>query len=253
MKVATLNLRNDADRWSERRDLVVREILQETPDIIAFQEVALSIRQADLIADAVNRELVGLPYQPYVVKGWGRESTLGEAILSRYPKIRYEETRLPRGGRVAQALTVCDGQRQLNVVNTHLHHLPKDRERIRLPQVQFMLDWISRMDSENSAWVLLGDMNATPKSETVQHILTKFDSAYLSVHGAEPEWTFPTPLVAETGDWYQPRAIDYIFFSPSALRVEEAHLAFACSHPKDPALFPSDHRGLAATLVWIDR
>jgi endonuclease/exonuclease/phosphatase family metal-dependent hydrolase len=250
MKIATLNLRNDKDRWPERFDLVVEEILREIPDIIAFQEVALSIRQADIIADAVNRRLVERFYQPFVVKGWGPESTLGEAILSRYSITRYEETRLPEGGRVAQFVKVCEGKTQLNIINTHLHHLPKDKEEIRLPQIQFLLDWMSKMESKNSAWILLGDMNATPESETVQYILKKLNSAYLSVHGAEPELTFPTPLVVDTGDWYQPRAIDYIFFSPLALRVEEAHLAFTCSHPKDSTLFPSDHYGLAATLFW---
>jgi endonuclease/exonuclease/phosphatase family metal-dependent hydrolase len=250
MKVATLNLRNDKDRWPERFNLVVDEILQEGPDIIAFQEVALSINQADTIADAINTQSSERFYQSFVVKGWGPEVTLGEAILSKYPKIRYEETRLPGQdcGRVAQMVSVCDGKRQLNIVNTHLHHEPKDDEGIRLRQIQFLLEWMSKMDFENPAWILLGDMNATPKSETVQHILKKLVSAYFSVHGTEPDLTFPTPLVVETGDWYQPRAIDYIFFTPSALRVEEAHLAFTRSHPKDPTLFPSDHYGLAATL-----
>lgn len=260
MKVATLNLRNDKDRWAERFGLVVQGILQELPDIIALQEVALSIHQAESIADAVNSQLTELTYQVSVAKCWGPEITLGEAILSRYPKTRDKETRLPGqydgqpSGRVAHLVSVSDGTRQVNVVNTHLHHLPKDDEAVRFLQIQFLLDWMFRLGSENAPWIFMGDMNAKPNSRTVQYISKRFKSAYRTYHGTEPEYTFPTPLVAQKescrSDWYEPRAIDYIFFSATALRVEEAHLAFTHSHSKDHTLFPSDHFGLVATFGW---
>jgi endonuclease/exonuclease/phosphatase family metal-dependent hydrolase len=168
--------------------------------------------------------------------------------LSRYQPAGYKETRLPEGGRVAQILHVCEDRKQYNIVNTHLHHLPKDDECIRFKQIKFLLDWMSKMAFKSPAWILAGDFNALPKSKTIQHILKKFDSAYLSFHGTEPEYTFPTLLVEEKGDWNMPRTIDYIFFSPTTITVEEAHLAFTQADPNDPTLFASDHYGLVATF-----
>src|SRR5260370_8500782 len=54
MKLLTLNLRHDEDRWPERSELVLEELVREHPDVIAFQEVALHIDQAHFIADKLN-------------------------------------------------------------------------------------------------------------------------------------------------------------------------------------------------------
>lgn len=248
MKILTLNLRNNADRWNERFPLVVREIQTELPDIIAFQEVSLAIDQANMIKDALNPQLKENLYQSHTVRGWGLEESLGESILTRYPQIDYEETRLPEGGRVAQLLSVYDGASPWSIVNTHLHHLPKDNEVIRFPQIRFLIDWMSKFQKGKSAQILLGDMNATPKSKTIEYILRSFSSAYSSCHGQEPELTFPTPLVQVNDEWNSPRTIDYIFFSSSTIKLQESHLAFASSHPDDQTLFPSDHYGIVATM-----
>lgn len=248
MKIATLNLRNIADRWPERFHLIVKQILQERPDILAFQEVALSICQADVIADAVNQQLKEQHYRSLTVRGWGPESTLGEAILSRYEPLEYRETRLPKGGRVAQMLHVSGNTKTYRIVNTHLHHLPKDDEYVRLRQVKFLLQWISEMRVNDSAWIVAGDFNATPESKTIQQVLKEFASAHLSFHGAEPEYTFPTPLVQDQGDWNTPRTIDYVFFSPTTVAVQDVYLAFAQAASDDPTLFASDHFGLVAVI-----
>lgn len=250
MKLITINLRNNSDRWPERFSLIVDEILKEKPDIIALQEVAHLIDQANMISDAVNRRLNDRFYQSFVVKGWGPEGVLAEAILSCKEKVDYWETRLPKGGRVAQCLCVSENGRHINIVNTHLHHLPKDNEQIRFSQVQFLLEWMSKIECKDQAWVLMGDMNATPNSKTIKYILNRFASAFLSVHGTEPDFTFPTPMVMEKSDWNVPRAIDYIFYSRSVLKVHDAYLAFKNPHPKDATLYPSDHFGVTAIISF---
>lgn len=252
MKILTLNLRHDADRWPERLGLVVKELLRETPDVIAFQEVALSIDQAHCIAEALNTHLSQQPYQVLLEGKWGPRPREGIAILTKWRVIGCERVELPEGGRVAQLVSINKEGRSLHIVNTHLHHLPKGEESTRLRQITRLLDWMFNMiHSESDLWVLAGDLNAIPESETVQTVLRRFRSAYLSVHGQEPAFTFPTPMVTEVGDFYQPRTIDYIFFAPTALRVEEARLVFADPHPKDSTLFPSDHYGLVARLARV--
>ena len=54
MRVLTLNLRQDLDRWPERLPLVVHAVAEADADVVAFQEVALSISQDRLLADALR-------------------------------------------------------------------------------------------------------------------------------------------------------------------------------------------------------
>jgi endonuclease/exonuclease/phosphatase family metal-dependent hydrolase len=232
--------------------LVVSELLREEPDVIAFQEVALPIRQAHQVAEGVNRSLSEHSYQVFMAEKWGARPEEGIAILTRWPVIGSERLELPEGGRVAQLVSIDKDGECVHVVNTHLHHLPRDEESIRFEQVVRLLDWMFDLHPESEAWILAGDLNATPESETVQAVLARLASAHLSVHGQEPLSTFPTPMVSEEGDFYQARLIDYIFFAPDAFRVQDARLVFVDPHPNDSTLFPSDHYGLIARLARVD-
>jgi hypothetical protein len=90
-------------------------------------------------------------------------------------------------------------------------------------------------------------------------------SAYSAVHGAEPDYTFPTPLPRSKlallrtllAYWRDIRlselslkmrgTLDYIFVN-HRLRVVDARLILDRSAPSDPKLYPSDHFGLMAVL-----
>jgi endonuclease/exonuclease/phosphatase family metal-dependent hydrolase len=95
----------------------------------------------------------------------------------------------------------------------------------------------------------MGDFNAAPASSTVQRVLCSFTSAYRMMHGEEPAFTFPTPLVA--AECHAPETIDYIFVDPRRFAVQTAHLAFNSPALNDPILYPSDHYGLAAVLELL--
>ena len=54
MRLLTLNLRQDLDRWPERLPLVVAALAEADADVIALQEVALPIEQDELLAEALG-------------------------------------------------------------------------------------------------------------------------------------------------------------------------------------------------------
>ncbi len=249
MKIATLNLRHNQDRWEARFPLVVDALYHEQADVIGLQEVWLEIRQAHMIADRLNERTPQQPYTVYVEPKWGPQPLEGIAVLTRLPVLDHARLELPEGLRVAQRLVVEVAGQRVNIANTHLHHRPLEDESIRLPQMRALLDWMRAYDS--GGWLLTGDMNAVPESETITAASAWLQSAYFSVHGQHPT-TFPTPLVA---DQFPGLAvcIDHIFYEPGALQVTEARLIGDQSAPDDATLYPSDHFGLAAKVTVLPR
>ncbi|NJL55811.1 hypothetical protein HC928_11920 [bacterium] len=161
MKLITLNLRHDVDRWPERLPMIVDMLRHEAPDVIALQEVALDIQQAELIAAHLNINLRH-PYAVFTAPKWGDEPREGIGMLSKLPVLAYEHFNLPEGFRIAQRLRVLMGGLPLNIANVHLHHRPRHEESIRLPQMQALIAWMRERDK--GAWVLAGDFNAQPES-----------------------------------------------------------------------------------------
>jgi endonuclease/exonuclease/phosphatase family metal-dependent hydrolase len=250
MKILTLNLRHDSSRWPERAPLIVDELAREAPDVIALQEVALSIKQAHFLVDQLHARLPQSQYWVHVAKkqGWWPNPKEGIGFLSGLPVIEHKRLKLPGGERVAQRIRVEFQGQPLDIVNTHLHHRPHDRETTRLPQAKHLLKWMFDNAPPDRRWILVGDLNATPDSSTIAKIAERLTSAYAAVHGTEPDFTAPTPLVAVSSG---PKTIDYIFFDPARLRVEEVRLIGTQPHPDDPTLYASDHFGLVATLSII--
>ena len=244
MKIVTFNLRHDKDRWEERRPLVVTELARLAADVIAFQEVALLIGQAHYLAARLG-EATGRPYEVLADAKPEPESQEGLAVLTRLEVLGHERRELPGGHRIAQRVTVRAGSAPVNIVNTHLHHRPIGSERTRLKQARYLLDWFDTWTDGETGLVLLGDMNATPDSNTIALIRQRFASAHATIHGREPDGTFPTPLVGLP--WPQ-RTLDYIFYSPGRFHVTDARLAFMESSPEDDTLYPSDHYGLLVEL-----
>ena len=54
LTIATLNLLNDLKFWNERAPLIVRNLAELSPDLIAFQEVALPENNAAWLADQLD-------------------------------------------------------------------------------------------------------------------------------------------------------------------------------------------------------
>lgn len=241
VKLLSLNLRHDVDHWSKRSKLIVKELIEEQPDIIAFQEVALPIKQAHWIASQLSAALPHAPYQIRVVKKSGWRAKEGIGILSRLSVKEHHRIALPEGQRVAQHIRVNVDGKPIDLINTHLHHLPDGNESIRLKQIKVLLKWMFDKH-HNRCWILVGDFNASPDSQTVAEVRKRLSSAYFAQHGTEPDFTSLTPLIK--GVDYVAKTLDYIFFDPSAFRMNDVRLVFTEPHPEDARLYPSDHYGL---------
>lgn len=241
--VLTLNLRHGADRWPERRGLLLRQFVALAPDIACLQEVDVPLGQGAWLVAEANARLPGrAPYALYQANKTGDEGRReGIAIVTRLPASAHEWLDLRGGSRVAQRLTVQTEAGEVRVYNTHLHN-GREAASLRLAQMRLIAGW---MRHDRMPAILAGDLNATPASDVVACASERMRSAYAAVHGHEPDGTVPAPLNAEWGQ--PPRTIDYIFVS-DAITVRDARIVFDAVASHDARLSASDHYGITATV-----
>lgn len=244
LRIATLNLRNTADRWPARRKLLVSQLVDLAPDVIGVQEMRMFPDQSAWVAREVERCSEGrFRCRRYRRAKTGRLGLWeGLGVLSRLPVVATASLALGADSRVAMRATVrLPGGGLLDV---YVAHLATGGEALRVPQAQRLLDWMAARPPGPA--VLMGDLNARPGSPTIELLSGRLRSAYLAVHGQEPPRTAPTPLrIGYTGDG---AVLDYIFLN-ELLEVHEARITFDRPDPADPTLYASDHYGLVVTLT----
>ncbi len=242
LHVATLNIRNLADRWFERLPLLLADMAALQPDVLGLQEVVYVMQQDRLIGAAGEG-------QYSAVRGWAGRPEYGNSLLVREPLVATETDRVDLAwNRSAQrSLIRLPGGSTVVVGVTHLHHLAPD-EGIRDEQTTSILEWLEEAP-EADATILMGDFNADPAEPAPIRIRAAgFRSAYEAANGAEPAVTWPSGLQAPALDTEgEPECIDYIWIRGAA-RVASARLVFDRPDPDDPTLYPSDHLGIAAQL-----
>ena len=244
VRIATLNVRNTADGWRRRRELLMRQLLELEPDVIGLQELRSIPDQAAWIGRQAERRTGGQAayqrYRTYKTGLWGFWEGIG--VMSRLPVV--ERASLGLGGqyRVAQRVRVRlpDGG-ELEVYNAHL--ASKD-ESVRTAQAGRILEWMER-STPSVPQVLLGDLNARPGSPTINLLADRLRSAHVKVHGSEPAKTVPTPL--RRGASGPGSVLDFVLVSED-LEVHDARVAFDQVDPADEHLVASDHYGLVASV-----
>ncbi len=244
MRIATLNVRNTADRWRQRRHLLVGQLVDLAPDVLATQELRIVPDQAAwLIREVERRSGRRLRYRSYRRPKTGLHGLWeGIGVLSRLPVVAVAWLDLGVDARVAQRVTVHrpDGG-LLDLYNTHFGGIGEER---RCAQARRVLEW---MDARPPLpVVLVGDLNARPGSPTVDLVSSRLRSAHVDRHQREPARTVPTPLrVGYTGDG---AVLDYVFVN-DLVEVHDAGIVFDQLGPADPTLAASDHYGLAVTVT----
>ncbi len=248
LTIATLNLHLNLDRWLQRRELVVSELLELQADVIALQEIALPIQQGYWLRNQLNARMgSGVPYQLVQRR---RRSLMnwyeGVGLLSRLPIISADSIALSFA-RIAVRIAVdLPSGDTVDVVSTHLRSRPHAHE-TRERQIMVLMGWL---DSHGGVQrrVVAGCLRAEPDSLAVGRMKTFFGyrSAYAAANGHEPLATFPTALNAH--DLTVGAHHDYIFVSPH-LKVLDARLFGLKSAENDPTLYPSDHVGIVTTLT----
>ena len=236
--VATLNLRNIADRWPERMPLLLADMAALQPDLIGVQECVFAVQQDRILGAAGEGHYASR-------RGWAGRPEYGNAILGRAPLKLDDGDRLELGhNRSALRVPVrlASGMR-IDFVVTHLHHLVPD-ETLRAEQTRKLTGWL-----EDITWplVVVGDFNAEPVEPTYAQMLDAgFRSAHAEANGAEPHVTWPSGIKAPGQDLDgDPGCLDYIWLR-GAITAEDCRLAFDRPAVGDPTLYPSDHLGLAA-------
>jgi len=245
LDVATLNLRNIADRWPERLPLLIADMAALQPDLIGFQECVFAVGQDRILAAAGTSRYT-------IRQGWAGRPEYGNSVLVREPMLVAEEgtERLDLGGKrsaLRVRIRLTDGV-MLDFVVTHLHHVPA-AEGVREAQARELAAWLAaRPDS--TATIVVGDFNAEPVEATYRVMLEAgYRSAFAEVNGTEPAVTWPSGIQAEGMDTDgDPGCLDYIWLR-GAIRALDCRLAFDRPAAGDPSLYPSDHFGLVARVA----
>jgi endonuclease/exonuclease/phosphatase family metal-dependent hydrolase len=242
LRIATLNIRNTADQWAERRKLLSTQLAELRPDVIGVQELRRWPSQARWTKKRLDDSpRAGPPYQCHSAGKtglWGLWE--GIAVFTRVPVLERGSLDLGGDHRVANWVRVqlADGA-TAEVYNAHLS--ARDGA-LRDRQAGLLLDHMAARGDVPK--LMVGDLNATPGSSTLGLLGDRFRSAYAVVHGQEPARTWPTPLRPGAGSG---RVLDYVLVD-DRIEVDEAWVAFDRPAPTDPTLFPSDHLGIAATV-----
>jgi len=245
LHVATLNIRNIADRWPERLPLLLADMAALQPDLIGLQEVVHAVEQ-DRVLAASGSGRYGIH------RGWAGRPEYGNSLLAREPLVGTEVERLGLvAGRSALRASVrLAGGTAFRLTVTHLHHVTTaEAATIRDEQVEAIVDWLAAAPTVD-AEAVVGDFNAEPDEPAYARMVAAgFRSAFQEANGAEPAVTWPSGIVAEGMDTDgSPGCLDYIWVRGAAT-VASARLTFDRPAAGDPTLYPSDHLGLAA---WLD-
>ena len=246
LHVATLNIRNLADRWDERLPLILADMAALQPDLLGLQEVVYVLQQDRLIGAAGAGR-----YES--TRGWAGRPEYGNALLVREPLAALGAERLDLGATRSAIRTriVLAGGTSVVAVVTHFHHVTAD-ESLRDEQARLLVEWLAGSGSTDDATgtIVVGDFNAEPDEATYSRMRAAgFRSAFAEANGQEPEVTWPSGLQGPAIDTDgPPGCLDYIWVR-GAIAVDSCGLAFDRPAVGDPGLYPSDHLGLSAQLT----
>jgi endonuclease/exonuclease/phosphatase family metal-dependent hydrolase len=243
LTIATLNIRNIADRWAERLPLLLADMAALQPDLLGLQEVVYPMQQDRLLGAAGEGR-----YEAH--RAWAGRPEYGNSLLVRGPLDATDVERLDLG-HARSALRVrlaLPGGARLVFAVTHLHHVPAD-EALRDRQAAVLLEWLDGSPA-HEALVVAGDFNTEPGTATYERMRAAgFASAYAQANGAEPAVTWPSGIVAPGMDTDgEPGCLDYAWLR-GLVRAERARLAWDRPAVGDPTLYPSDHLGIVADVA----
>ncbi len=243
LRVATINIRNLADRWDERLPLLLADTAAIAPDLLGLQEVVFVLQQDRVIGS-------GGAARYAEVRGWAGRPEYGNSLLVRETLAFDDYDRLDLGlARSAHRIVVSlPGASPVVVAVTHLHHT-LDGATERDEQARALLAWL-QAGPATDAQVVMGDFNADPHEPAHARMRAAgFRSAYAEANGAEPVVTWPSGLQAPAMDTDgDPDCLDYIWIR-GAVSVAGARLVYDRPAAHDATLYPSDHFGIVADLT----
>ena len=259
LRAITYNIRLDiasdgANRWDNRRALVMGQMRLFTPDIFGMQEVQPNQKQ-HLITDLPDYTILGGGRDDGVNKGeasplgisnnkWNVLSS-GQFWLSPTPDKpgKAWDADYPRIATWAH-LKARKGTKRLLVINTHFDHIGK---RARLESARQLTRWIADHRGKNEYVVLMGDFNTSTDSPPLM-ALKQGDGSFALKDSRAASQTPPFgPPGSFTGFDYTKRedkAIDHILVGPGIAVTQYAIVEQTVS-----GRLPSDHYPVVADLI----
>jgi endonuclease/exonuclease/phosphatase family metal-dependent hydrolase len=257
LRVLTWNIWWRFGPWESRRAAIAATLAALDADLIALQEV-WSDETTNLAAELAAE----LGYHHVFASGLSRDGLgFGNALLSRWPIVRSESTKLHDGGEHRLGLFAeVDGPRgRLAVFSTHLNWR-SEHSHIRQRQVADLARFVDRMSPEAFPPILCGDFNADPASEEIRMLtgLTTcpveglvFRDAWGWAGDGGPGHTWDNANPYVLAELEPNRRIDYILVGAPKARgaghVVECRVAG--NQPVD-GVWPSDHHAVLAELRY---
>jgi len=245
MSMVTFNLHHDRENWSQRREVILRELEALQPDAIALQEVIQKPHVRNQAAWLARK--LGYDYQFVSTDPPGRFKRYGNALLTRRPVLaRGEHLLAPRTDyrTVAHLRIDVDGQ-AVNLYATHLNERSDESgSRIRGEQVADLLKFIAGTAGDAPV-VIAGDFNALVDASDLSALRQRYGDSYGSVH-VNNELAQVSTLNRHYYD--APSRIDHIFFQQDKLLAREAKLLF--DQPYAEGRWASDHYAVWTRLQF---
>jgi endonuclease/exonuclease/phosphatase family metal-dependent hydrolase len=170
MRILTWNLWGRSGAWRQRAEAIAATLTDVRPDVCGLQEVWGTHGQ-NLAAELADR--LGMHwFWAQASEATDAATSIGNAVLSRWPVVEHAVLRLPTGDRVERRVAVharLDAPGGvLPMFTTHLTYLPGGSA-IRVGQVRQLAGFVAehRVDGAYPP-VLTGDLNAEPDSEEVR-------------------------------------------------------------------------------------
>jgi endonuclease/exonuclease/phosphatase family metal-dependent hydrolase len=203
LRVMTYNIHHGLDAgFGMDLEAIVDVIAAEDPDVVVLNEV----NRARLTNGFVDTLLLVSKRldMPYVFGPNLPDGQYGNAILSRYPILEWENIHYTRNTTEVRGLlraVIQAGTQPITFLATHLDHI-EGPEHVRAEQVREALDqWMG-----DPRVVLLGDLNAEPDAPELQGIYDAGFQDVLAVTGQDDAFTFWEPEPS--------RRLDFIFLTP---------------------------------------
>lgn len=243
LRIATLNLEQNHKDWLRRRELIVEQLGELNPDMLALNEIHIPEQTGRWLQRAARERLKANYRLLQQSKAGADGAAQGEGLLSREPPIETANLDYRSHDCVALAARFEVGARLLDIYVTHLIAARVD-DSARQYQVAQLLQWVGRRADADCA-VVCGDFNAAPDQPSTRLMAGTFQAtqfaptAFTPLHEPQGEPTHP--------EWPRfDRCIDYIWVRGN-IKVQASGLCFDRPADGDRNLWPSDHVG-----VWAD-
>lgn len=248
LRIATLNLHCLLEEWDRRVPMIVAELAELDPDVIALQEVCREEGGRDALPDLITRleAATGATYE------FSRAETHlawdvyqeGIALLTRHSFDQVETIDLPVGIFPRKAIVGKISHDAAVVVIAVTHLSFGDQGSVRVNQLSFLRDHMESAGVNGSTQLIVGDLNEGPTGDAiVATTAAGYEDAWATLHPNNDGPTYPVNAPSSR--------LDYVLLSAPGDAVRARQVQRFLETSVD-GLYPSDHLGVWADLGPVD-